>query len=284
MSKGRSTTTTTQMPIIPDYLQGMQQEAFTAAREFSPEVFQGARFAPQNPFEAQQIQALSDFGGNAANVGQFGETISNIIGGGIGGSDLLRQRFDTPIDSQFLNQAINNRIADVTDSVTSQYARANRLGSDAFGDALGRGIGIAIAPTLAQQENIDAQRRDRLAAQIPAADIAGSQLQLRAAAQLPTVSALDLQRIGATGAAGELQRTADTRPIVADLQRIEQENLAEQARLNALLAAAGAGTVGIGQSQTSLEPPPSFAQTLLGVGSIASGLGGQGGLLGFLGG
>ena len=68
------------------------------------------------------------------------------------------------------------------------------------------------------------------------------------------------------------------------MQRIEQENLAEQARLNALLAAAGAGTVGIGQSQTSLEPPPSFAQTLLGVGSIASGLGGQGGLLGFLGG
>ena len=279
MSKGRSTTTTTQMPVIPDYLQGMQQEAFTAAREFSPEVFQGARFAPQNPFEAQQIQALSDFGGNAANIGQFGDAISNIIGGGIGGSDLLRQQFDTPIDSQFLNQAINNRIADVTDSVTSQYARGGRLGSD----ALGRGIGVAVAPTLAQQANIDAQRRDRLAAQIPTADIAGSQLQLRAAAQIPTLSALDLQRIGATGAAGELQRTADTRPIVADLQRIEQENLAEQARLNALLAAAGAGTVGIGQSQTSLEPPPSFAQTLLGVGSIASGLGGQGGLLRFLG-
>ena len=282
MSKGRSTTTTTQMPIIPDYLQGMQQEAFTAAREFSPEVYQGARFAPQNVYETQQISGLGAFGGDMGRINQYGDVIGGIAGGGIGSPDLLRQQYEADYGGGYLDQVISDRLADVTGDITSQYSRAGRLGSDAFGTALGRGIGSSIAPILAQQENIEAQRRAGLAAGITDAERMAAGLQLQAAGQIPQVQALDLQRLGALGAAGELERSMATRDIVGEQQRIAEQNAADQARLNALLAAAGAGTVGIGQSQTALEPPPSFASTLLGIGSIASGLGGQQGLLGLL--
>ena len=266
MGKGGSTVQTTTQE-IPGFIQDQVKQVFGEVENFTPSsaiVPEVAEFTPNQTSAQTLIKNLA----TGSPLAGSKTALDNILTGEFSVSAPLQTLLDDT-----LSKTVNN--------VTSQYSSAGRLGSDAFGDALGRGIGVAVAPTLAQQANIDAQRRDRLAAQIPTADIAGSQLQLRAAGQLPTLSALDLQRIGATGAAGELQRTADTRPIVADLQRIEQENLAEQARLNALLAAAGAGTVGIGQSQTSLAPPPSFASTLLGIGSIASGLGGSEGLLGF---
>ena len=289
MSKGSgrsATTTTTSIPVIPEYLQDIQQDAFSASRDFSPEVYQGERFAPQNIYETQQIEGLGSFGNTSDNISQYGNTLTNILGGGIGSPDLLRQQFNTPIDGQYLDQVINNRLSDVTNNITSQYAMGGRLGSDAFGTALGRGIGAAVAPTLAQQENLQAQRQDRLAAGITDADRLAAGLQLSAAGQIPQLQALDLQRLGALGAAGELERTAGTRPIVGQQQAIMEQNAAEQARLNALLAAAGAGSVGIGTTQTGMEqqPPTSFAQTLLGLGSVASGIGGTGGLLGIFGG
>jgi len=286
MSKGRSTSTqtTTQIPVIPEYLQEAQDAAFSAAQGFQPQVYQGARFAPQNVYETQQIEGLGAFGGDMDRVGQYGGAISSILGGGIGSPDLLRQQYEADYGGGYLDQVISDRLADVTGDITSQYSRAGRLGSDAFGTALGRGIGSSIAPILAQQENIEAQRRAGLAAGITDAERMAAGLQLQAAGQIPQVQALDLQRLGALGAAGELERTMATRDIVAQQQAIAEQTAADQARLNALLAAAGAGTVGIGQTSTatSLEPPPSFASTLLGIGSIASGLGGQKGLLGLL--
>jgi hypothetical protein len=127
------------------------QEVFDAARGFNPQVFQGQRFAAQNPFEQQQIAALGDFG--QAGVDAYQNVVSGLLGQDIGNPQLLRDELNTPMGGQFLDQVITDRTADVVNNLTSQFSRAGRLGSDAFGGALGRGIGTAVAPLLQQQEN-----------------------------------------------------------------------------------------------------------------------------------
>jgi len=286
MSKGRSTSTqtTTQIPVIPEYLQKAQDAAFSAAQGFQPQVYQGARFAPQNVYETQQIENLAALGSDMSGFNQYSNLIGGIVGGGIGSPDLLRREYEADYGGGYLDQVIRDRLADVTGDITSQYSRAGRYGSAAFGDAFGRGIGTAIAPIIAQQENIEAGRRAQLAAGITDAERMAAGLELTAASQIPEIQSMRLRGIGATGAAGELERAMQSRDILGEQQRIAEQTTADQARLNALLAAAGAGTVGIGQTSTAtaLEPPPSFASTLLGIGSVASGLGGQQGLLGLL--
>lgn len=282
-SSGRTTTTTISNPVIPDYLQSIQQDAFDAARGFNPEVFAGDRFAPQNPFEVQQLEALGAFGADTAPIDQFQDVVGGIAMGNVGAPDLLMQEYERDVGSDFLNRVIDDRLADTTNRLTSQFSRAGRLGSDAFGTALGRGIGTAVAPILAQNERAEAQRRASLANTIANAERQAAALQLSAAGQIPVGQQLNVQRIAGLGTAGELQRAQDTRPIAAEQQRIAEQTEADRQRLNALLSAAGAGNVGIGTTATQVEPSQgSIAQSLTGLGLLASGIGGAGGILRFI--
>ena len=274
MSKGSSgrTTTTRQIPVIPDYLQTAQTEAFQAARDFSPEVFQGDRFVPVSDLERQQISALTDFGQGPGVISDLEGAIGNIVQGGIGAPTLLQQQFDQDLGSSYLDRVIDDRISDVRDNLTSQFSRAGRLGSDAFGTALGRGIGTAVAPILAQRDFDEAQRRDRLAGAITDAERQAAELQLRAGTVAPTAQDLQLQRLQGLGQAAALERAGATLPIDAEQQRIAEQNLADQARLNALLSAAGIN-LGAGTETTSIAPRQGIGSSLLGLGSLASGFG-----------
>ena len=273
MSKGRSVSTTTQSVEIPDYLQDVQQEVFQAARDFQPGVYAGDRFADVNPYETQQIQALSDFGGDMGTITDASDAIAGLLTGNIGQPSLLQQEYARDLSPAFLDQVISDRIADETDAITSQYARAGRLGSDAFGSALGRGIGTAVAPILADQERLEAQRLASLAGQITDAERLAGGLQLQGISAIPTAQNLALQRIQGIGSAGELQRTMDTRDIVAEQALIAEQNEAERQRLNALLSAAGAGEVGIGQTTQVMSPGPGIGSQLLGLGLLGTGIG-----------
>lgn len=274
MSKGSSgrTTTTTQMPVIPGYLQDAQTQAFQAARDFSPEVFTGDRFVPVSDLERQQISALSDFGQGSGVISDLEGAIGNIVQGGIGAPTLLQQQFATNIGADNLNRVIDDRLSDVRNNITSQYSRAGRLGSDAFGTALGRGIGTAVAPILAQRDLQEVDRLDRLAGGITDAERQAAELQLRAGTLAPTAQDLQLQRLQGLGQAAALQRAGATLPIDAEQQRIAEQNLADQARLNALLSSAGI-SLGTGTSTSTTEPRQGFGSTLLGIGSVASGFG-----------
>tara|TARA_R100001591_G_scaffold79320_1_gene86586 strand:- start:370 stop:1242 length:873 start_codon:yes stop_codon:yes gene_type:complete len=272
MSKGRSVSTTTQSVQIPDYLQNVQQEVFQAARDFQPEVFQGDRFAAVNPLEQAQLERLQQFGQDSGLIADTSGAVGNLLSGTIGQPTLLQQEFERDLSPEFLDQVIRDRIADQTDAITSQYSMAGRLGSDAFGSALGRGIGTAVAPLLADQQRFEADRRAQLAGQISDAERLAGALQLQGIGAVPSVQNLELQRIQGLGSAGELQRQMDTRSIVAEQARIAEENEAERQRLNALLQAAGAGEVGIGQVTTQQTPGGGIGSTLLGAGLLASGI------------
>lgn len=272
MSKGSSrpaTQTTTYN--IPEYVQANTAEVFGAARGFDPQVYQGERFAPQNIYEQQQIQGL----GNFDNVGvqAYRDTVGNLLNTDLGNPQLLRDQYNTPMGSDYLNQVINDRTADVVNDLTSQYSMAGRLGSDAFGAALGRGIGSTVAPLLQQQENLEAQRRATLAGQIIDAERMQAAQQAAVAGLIPTAQDLELQRLSAIGTAGDLQRAAEERSIAAAQQQIAEQNAADTARLNALLAAQGAGNIGIGTTttQTQAQSNP-FGDALLGAGLLARSL------------
>ena len=286
MSKGSTTRTTqTSTPIIPEYLQTAQEGAFTAAQEFAPQVYQGARYVEPTSFEQQQLSALGQFGGGQGIIPGVEQAVGGVLAGGVGAPTLLQQEYERDLSPAYLDQVIQDRLSDVTGDITSQYAMGGRLGSAAFGTALGRGIGSSIAPLLAQQEVADAERRAQLASQISEAERQAGALQLTAAGVAPTAQDLQLQRLQALGQAGALERATGMLPIEAEQARIAEENAAAQARLNAMLSAAGV-SVPAGQTIVSQEPRPGIGTSLLGVGSILSGIGGLatpgyiGGLLG----
>ena len=286
MSKGSTTRTTqTSTPIIPEYLQTAQEGAFSAAQEFAPQVYQGARYVEPTPFEQQQLSALGQFGGGQGIIPGVEQAVGGVLAGGVGAPTLLQQEYERDLSPAYLDQVIQDRLSDVTGDITSQYAMGGRLGSAAFGTALGRGIGSSIAPLLAQQEVADAERRAQLASQISEAERQAGALQLTAAGVAPTAQDLQLQRLQALGQAGALERATGMLPIEAEQARIAEENAAAQARLNAMLSAAGV-SVPAGQTIVSQEPRPGIGTSLLGVGSILSGIGGLatpgyiGGLLG----
>lgn len=276
MSKGSTTRTTqTSTPIIPEYLQTAQEGAFSAAQEFAPQVYQGARYVEPTPFEQQQLAALGAFGGGEGIIPGVEQAVGGVLAGGVGAPTLLQQEYERDLSPAYLEQVIQDRLSDVTGDITSQYAQGGRLGSAAFGTALGRGIGSSIAPLLAQQEVADAERRAQLASQISEAERQAGALQLTAAGVAPTAQDLELQRLQALGQAGALERATGMLPIEAEQARIAEENAAAQARLNAMLSAAGV-SVPMGTSVTATEPRPGIGTTLLGAGSLLSGIGGLG--------
>ena len=272
MSKGRSVSTTTQSVEIPDYLQDVQQEVFQAARDFQPGVYAGDRFADVNPYETQQIQALSDFGGDMGTIQQAQGAIGSLLGGSVGTPDLLRTELERDLSSEYLNRVINDRLADTTNTLTSQFSRAGRLGSDAFGTALGRGIGTAVAPLLADNERQEAERRANLAARIIDSEREAAATQLAAASAIPQTQNLALQRIAGIGTAGDLQRAMDERSILAQQQQIAEENAAAAARLNALVTAGGQGNLGVGSTTTTYGRDQGLGGSLLGAGLLARSL------------
>lgn len=276
MSKGSTTRTTqTSTPIIPEYLQTAQEGAFGAAQAFEPQVYQGARYVEPTPFEQQQLAALGQFGGGQGIIPGVEQAVGGVLAGGVGAPTLLQQEYERDLSPAYLEQVIQDRLSDVTGDITSQYAMGGRLGSAAFGTALGRGIGSSIAPLLAQQEVADAERRAQLASQISEAERQAGALQLTAAGVAPTAQDLQLQRLQALGQAGALERATGMLPIEAEQARIAEENAAAQARLNAMLSAAGV-SVPMGTSVTATEPRPGIGTTLLGAGSLLSGIGGLG--------
>jgi len=276
MSKGSTTRTTqTSTPIIPGYLQTAQEGAFGAASAFAPQVYEGARYVEPTPFEQQQLSALGQFGGGQGIIPGVEQAVGGVLAGGVGAPTLLQQEYERDLSPAYLEQVIQDRLSDVTGDITSQYAMGGRLGSAAFGTALGRGIGSSIAPLLAQQEVADAERRAQLASQISEAERQAGALQLTAAGVAPTAQDLQLQRLQALGQAGALERATGMLPIEAEQARIAEENAAAQARLNAMLSAAGV-SVPAGQTIVSQEPRPGIGTTLLGAGTLLSGIGGLG--------
>lgn len=211
----------------------------------------------ENSLQLQEARAL---GGSPLEQGA-----QNVIQQTLNGDFLQREN---PGFQQFADRITG----DIGANINSQFAGAGRLGSQANSQALGRGIGDALAPLQFQQ--FQAERQNQLGA-------------AQFAPQLAQIDFNNINQLGQVGAAREGQLGSQLQDQLNRFNFAQQE---PRSRIAEVLALIGGGQFGQNQTQTS----PIFSNPLAsGLGaassaaSIASSLfgsskGGTSGFQGFL--
>jgi len=208
MSKGGGGSTVVEAQEIPAYISDEIKQTFSDVDAFTPTVYGGDRVAGLTP---NQILANEAIGGLALNnplMGAATKGLGDIISGQFNVSD--------PLQAQ-----INSNIANAVNDASSLYARGGRLGSGAFGDALGQGITNASAPLLAQALEGDAARK------------------MSAIGAVPALLSGNLGLLGALSNVGAEEQGISQSLLNADRDAITEQNLADQQRISNILTALG---------------------------------------------
>ena len=268
MGKGGGTQTVVNTQDIPGFIQDQIKDTFGAVEGFTPNANIVPNIAGFTPTQTQSFDAIRNITNNNPLANLASTTISDIIKGDFTISDPLQ----TTIDAQ-TDRAIND--------ISSLYSASGRLGSDAFGTAIGEGVTQATAPLLADALEKDQARK------------------LAAVSAIPTVLNNDLALARALGAVGADERALDQAMLDRPAMVTSAGNQASQQRLNNLLAAIGStpnygstkAASGVGRSPIAgglggaltgatlgSAFPASFASSLGGLAPL--GLGGAGALVG----
>ena len=265
---GGGTQTVVNTQDIPPFLRDQITQTFGEVERFRPDADIVPNIAGFTPTQTQSMDAIRNIATNNPLSNLASQSLSDIIKGDFTISAPLQTAIDTQTD-----RAIND--------ISSLYARGGRLGSDAFGTAIGEGVTQASAPLLANALQQDQNR------------------QLRAISSIPSVLQSDLALASALGNVGAQERALDQAMLDRPAMVTSAANTAEQQRINNLLAALGARGQ-VGGTSTSQQPgrspiagglggaltgatlgsafPASFASSLGGLAPL--GLGGAGALIG----
>lgn len=211
MGKGGGGSTTVQTQEIPDFVKNMVTESFGIAKGFNPSsdvVPSVAGFTPTQTTAQNLITGLATSDPFSASK----SVVDDVLTGQFNISDPLQRVLDDT-----LSKTVNN--------VTSTYAGSGRLGSNAFGTALGEGIASGVAPTLASALDTDAARK------------------LSAVGLAPALANAELGLFGALAGVGAEERALDQSLLNLPAARTSAENAATQQRINNILAAVGGSPV-----------------------------------------
>jgi len=218
MGKGGSTVQTTTQE-IPGFIQDQVKQVFGEVENFRPSsniVPQVAGFTPTQTTAQNLITNLA----TSNPLGTAKTALDDVITGQFNVSDPLQRVLDDTI-----SKTVNN--------VTSQYATGGRLGSDAFGTALGEGIASGVAPTLANALEADASRK------------------LSAVGMMPSILSSDLGLLGALSGVGREEQALNQALLDRPAQSVAASNQANQQRINNLIAALGGAPTPTSTTQSS---------------------------------
>ena len=218
MGKGGSTVQTTTQE-IPGFIQDQVKQVFGEVENFRPSsniVPQVAGFTPTQATAQNLITNLA----TSNPLGTAKTALDDVITGQFNVSDPLQRVLDDTI-----SKTVNN--------VTSQYATGGRLGSDAFGTALGEGIASGVAPTLANALEADASRK------------------LSAVGMMPSILSSDLGLLGALSGVGREEQALNQALLDRPAQSVAASNQANQQRINNLIAALGGAPTPTSTTQSS---------------------------------
>ena len=227
MGKGGSTVQTTTQE-IPGFIQDQVKQVFGEVENFRPSsniVPQVAGFTPTQTTAQNLITNLA----TSNPLGTAKTALDDVITGQFNVSDPLQRVLDDTI-----SKTLNN--------VTSQYATGGRLGSDAFGTALGEGIASGVAPTLANALEADASRK------------------LSAVGMMPSILSSDLGLLGALSGVGREEQALNQALLDRPAQSVAASNQANQQRINNLIAALGGAPT---PTSTTKSSSPSNLDALL---------------------
>ena len=233
MGKGGGTQTVVNTQDVPGFIQDQIKQTFGEVERFRPSANIVPNIAGFTPTQTQSFDAIRNITNNNPLANLASSTISDIIKGDFTISDPLQ----TAIDAQ-TDRAIND--------ISSLYSKGGRLGSDAFGTAIGEGVTQASAPLLA-----DAIEKDQAK-------------KLAAVSSIPSVLNNDLALARALGAVGAEERALDQAMLDRPAMVTSAQNTANQQRINNLLSALGSRGQ-VGGTSTSQQPGRS---------PLAGGLGG----------
>lgn len=218
MGKGGSTVQTTTQE-IPGFIQDQVKQVFGEVENFRPSsniVPQVAGFTPTQTTAQNLITNLA----TSNPLGTAKTALDDVITGQFNVSDPLQRVLDDTI-----SKTVNN--------VTSQYSSGGRLGSDAFGTALGEGIASGVAPTLANALEADASRK------------------LSAVGMMPSILSSDLGLLGALSGVGREEQALNQALLDRPAQSVAASNQANQQRINNLIAALGGAPTPTSTTQSS---------------------------------
>jgi len=233
MGKGGGTQTVVNTQDVPGFIQDQIKQTFGEVERFRPSANIVPNIAGFTPTQTQSFDAIRNITNNNPLANLASSTISDVIKGDFTISDPLQ----TAIDAQ-TDRAIND--------ISSLYSKGGRLGSDAFGTAIGEGVTQASAPLLADAIEKDQARK------------------LTAVSSIPSVLNNDLALARALGAVGAEERALDQAMLDRPAMVTSAQNTANQQRINNLLSALGSRGQ-VGGTSTSQQPGRS---------PLAGGLGG----------
>ena len=214
---GNATQTTTQQ--IPGFIQDQVKQVFGEVENFTPSsaiVPEVAGFTPNQTSAQTLIKNLA----TGSPLAGSKTALDNILTGEFSVSAPLQTLLDDT-----LSKTVNN--------VTSQYSSAGRLGSDAFGTALGEGIASGVAPTLANALESDASRK------------------LSAVGMMPGILSSELGLLGALSAVGKEEQAFNQALLDRPAQTVAATNQANQQKINNLIAALGGAPTPTSTTQSS---------------------------------
>jgi len=235
MGKGGNTTQTTTQE-IPGFILDQAKEVFGEVENFTPSsaiVPEVAGFTPNQNSAQTLIKNLA----TGSPLAGSKTALDNILTGEFSVSAPLQTLLDDT-----LSKTVNN--------VTSQYSSAGRLGSDAFGTALGEGIASGVAPTLANALESDASRK------------------LSAVGMMPGILSSELGLAGALSGVGAQEQAYNQALLDRPAQTVAATNQANQQRINNLIAALGGAPTPTSTTQSS-SPSNLDAITALALGAGA---------------
>jgi len=285
---GGGSQTVTQVQEIPQFLQNQLRDTYRFAQGIQPAVFAGDRIAGFTPLEQQAQSMIAE---RAAAGDPTVQQAQGLLGGVIGGDtrptyaegflrDIAAGRSQT---NPFLQTQIDNAISGAVNQATSQYALGGRLGSGAFGSALGAGVTGAAAPILARQVEADRTRQMQAASQLSALEQQNRARQLQAAGMAPALAQQELRDLAILQGVGQDQRGMQQAQIQAQQDFINELNAAQQQQLANRASAAGLNPTPTGFNRTGPSNAPSALSSAAGGALSGAALGGLAGNMGFSG-
>lgn len=249
MGAGKNTTTSTQtLPAeIQDDITGAfgQYSPVTKTAELAagidPEVYRGARVAGLTAPQTEGIASLSNLlDSNPFSPARSG--VSNLLSGSAINKEPL-SAFNPRVAPQ-LREALTTAATDATNNIASQFNLSGRFGdNDAFGSGLSRGVTDAIGGILAPVMQRDADRELAVANALLDADARNAGLVNTGASSLVNLLQGEQGLAQNVIGAGGVEQATNQAILEGQRALVDEQNAADMTKLNALLSAAGLGSL-----------------------------------------
>ena len=265
---------------------------FTTAMDFgmgyNPAVYDGERVAGLTGNQNSAYDLAASLFGSDYLTGA-----KNAVGGLLGGNMVDTSQIQSYLDGDGVTTQANSQLLqgvanDAINNATSQYALGGRLGSDAFGQGVGRGVTRAMGDVMAA----DADRKlkadlsnqmntSNLLSLLTGAETTNANLMNTGINTAGNLLGMDQSIIDSLTGTGSMMQDQGQAELDANMALINDQNASMEQRLNALLALTGsAGHAPTSTTSTETKTPGLLDYFTAGVeafGSMGGGGGGGGG-------